>query len=168
MKIKIIALAVLLTVTSARSGDIPLHKGESRAQVEAKFGHKPQTWSAAAGQRSAPIRPAQPRCSSLSLAAVAVQKEYRVTLPTRGRCDMGDPNHQRTMKRAVLTVFVTMLARSASATLVVHDPIHTLMNKGNWIITEIKQGMQYVKQCDQWVQEHTTALKEVWNKWRMR
>jgi hypothetical protein len=66
------------------------------------------------------------------------------------------------MKRAVLTLFfVTMVARSASATLVVHDPIHTLMNEGNWIITEIKQSMQYVKQCDQWVQEHTTALKEV-------
>jgi hypothetical protein len=66
------------------------------------------------------------------------------------------------MKRAVLTVFVlTMLARSASATVIVHDPIHTLMNEGNWLITEIKQGLEYEKQLEQYVAEHTTALKEV-------
>jgi hypothetical protein len=65
------------------------------------------------------------------------------------------------MKKSALTLLVVaVLALQAKATVVVHDPIHTLMNEGNWIITEIKQGMQYVKQCDQWVEEHTTALKE--------
>jgi hypothetical protein len=66
------------------------------------------------------------------------------------------------MKRVVLTIFVVaMLARSTSATLIVHDPIHTLMNEGNWLITEIKQGLQYAKQLEQYIAEHTTALKEV-------
>jgi hypothetical protein len=66
------------------------------------------------------------------------------------------------MKQAVLTAFVlTILARSASATVIVHDPIHTLMNEGNWLITEIKQGLQYEKQLEQYIAEHTTALKEV-------
>jgi hypothetical protein len=66
------------------------------------------------------------------------------------------------MKPPVLTIFVVaMLARSTSATLIVHDPIHTLMNEGNWLITEIKQGLQYAKQLEQYIAEHTTALKEV-------
>jgi hypothetical protein len=66
------------------------------------------------------------------------------------------------MKRPVLIIFVVVtLARSTSATLVVHDPIHTLMNEGNWLITEIKQGLQYAKQLEQYIADHTTALKEV-------
>jgi hypothetical protein len=66
------------------------------------------------------------------------------------------------MKKTSLTlIFFAALALPAGATLVVHDPIHTLVNQGNWLITEIKQGLQYEKQLEQAVNEKLTALKEV-------
>ena len=66
------------------------------------------------------------------------------------------------MKKSSLTlILVAALTLPAGATVVVHDPIHTLVNQGNWLITEIKQGLQYEKQLEQYIAEHTTALKEV-------
>jgi hypothetical protein len=67
------------------------------------------------------------------------------------------------MKKTVLTIaLAAALALPGQAGgIIVHDPIHTLMNQGNWLITEIKQGLQYEKQLEQYIAEHTTALKEV-------
>lgn len=64
--------------------------------------------------------------------------------------------------RKMATLFgVFSLMGKASAQLVVHDPIHTAVNQANWITTELKQAAQYEKQLEQYIAEHTTALKEV-------
>jgi hypothetical protein len=67
------------------------------------------------------------------------------------------------MKKTALTIALAVaLALPVQAGgIIVHDPIHTLVNQGNWLITEIKQGLQYEKQLEQYIAEHTTALKEV-------
>jgi hypothetical protein len=66
------------------------------------------------------------------------------------------------MKKTVLTIILAAaLALPIKAGgILVHDPIHTLVNQSNWLITEIKQGLEYEKQLEQYIAEHTTALKE--------
>ena len=78
MKIKIIALALLLAVTSAQSGDIPLHKGESRAQVEAKFGHPSQV-EHSGGTEICTYSPGSAKMFIPIFGELSGQKEYRVT-----------------------------------------------------------------------------------------
>ena len=78
MKIKIIALAVLLAVTSAQSADIPLHKGESRAQVEAKFGHPSQVEHSGATEICT-YSPDSAKMFIPIFGELSGQKEYRVT-----------------------------------------------------------------------------------------
>jgi hypothetical protein len=66
------------------------------------------------------------------------------------------------MKRAWLTLMVVaVLTLPARATDIVHDPIHTAVNQVNWVITEVRQGLQYVEQQATTLNTHLTALREL-------
>jgi hypothetical protein len=62
---------------------------------------------------------------------------------------------------AVLIVCCALALPAHAGGILVHDPIHTVVNQTNWLISEIKQGAAYVLQTEQYVQEKLTALKEV-------
>jgi hypothetical protein len=78
MKIKIIALAVLLAITAAKSADIPLHKGESRAQVEAKFG-RPSEVQHSGATEICTYSPGSAKMFIPIFGELSGQKEYRIT-----------------------------------------------------------------------------------------
>ena len=112
MKIKIIALGSPISgCASAAERSVPLHKGESRAQVEAKFG-RPSEVEHSGATEICTYSPGSAKCSSRSLASFRIKKNTR-HLSARGCCDLGNPNHQCTMKRAVLTAFVLTILLEA-------------------------------------------------------